>query len=64
MTKQEQSLLPGPTDSEESEVVHCKPEEYESEYHTLVSDQLDNEQIYFECVLRHIREEHDDMNKL
>ena len=56
---EERSLVPSLTDAEEGEVVHRKLEGYASEYHTLLKNQLSQQQIYFKRILQDIREDHD-----
>jgi len=58
-TSQERSLIPSLTDAEEGEVVHRKLEGYASEYYNLLQNQLGQQRLFFEGILREIRHDHE-----
>jgi len=57
---EERSLIPSLTDAEEDEVVHRKLEGYANEYHHLLQNQLEQQRLYFQGILRDIRRDHEE----
>ena len=57
---EERSLIPSLTDAEEDEVVHRKLQGYANEYHHLLQNQLEQQRLYFQGVLRDIRRDHEE----
>jgi BRCA1-associated protein len=58
-TSQERSLIPSLTDAEEGAVVHRKLEGYANQYYNLLQNQLGQQRMYFEGILREIRHDHE-----
>ena len=54
----ERSTIPELSDTQEGEVVHRKLEGYANQYHTLLKSQLQEQRIYYESIMDHIRHEH------